>query len=98
MALIPNNKLIKEQQRAANSVKVDEIKIGEDVVPIFNEKKKYSSKERKTIQIDPPVLSTIRNLAYAKNVKIYTLVEMAVNAYIDSLSESEKAIFDMQKK
>ncbi len=37
--------------------------------------RKYTAKERKPVQVDPPVLKTIRDLSYAKDIPMYEIVK-----------------------
>lgn len=56
---------------------------------------KYSAADRKSLRVDPPVFDTIKSLAYIKDVKMYELVESAVEAYKqNTLSDREREIFD----
>lgn len=56
---------------------------------------KYSASDRKSLRVDPPVFDTIKSLAYIKDVKMYELVESAVEAYKqNTLSDREREIFD----
>lgn len=56
--------------------------------------KKYTAKERRPVQVDPPVLKTIRNLSYAKDIPMYDIVKLAVDAYVESLSPEERTIYE----
>lgn len=88
MALLPRNR---------SEIDAADISIKSDVKQTYVDKKKFTSKERKPIQLDPPVLKTISALAYVKGVPMYELVDIAVNAYIDKLNEQERALFDTKK-
>lgn len=84
MALLPNNK---------KNITANDISIKHDV-SIDLSKKEYTSKERKPIQLDPPVLKLIRDLAYVKDIPMYEIVRLAMNAYIDTLDDNEKEIYE----
>lgn len=86
MALLPTNKDKKQIGTADISIKDDvQIELGE---------KKYTAKERKPVQVDPPVLKTIRDISYVKDIPMYEVVELAIEAYVDTLSEEEKQIYN----
>ncbi|EJC3746109.1 type III secretion system protein PrgO [Enterococcus faecium] len=86
MALLPTNQEKKQIGAADISIKDDiQIELG---------KKKYTAKERKPVQIDPPVLKIIRDIAYVKDIPMYEVVELAIDAYVDTLSEEEKQIYN----
>ncbi|EOW1949982.1 DNA segregation protein PrgO [Enterococcus hirae] len=65
-----------------------------DDVQIELGEKKYTAKERKPVQVDPPVLKTIRDISYVKDIPMYEVVELAIEAYVDTLSEEEKQIYN----
>lgn len=86
MALLPTNKDKKQIGAADISIKDDvQIELGE---------KKYTAKEQKPVQVDPPVLKTIRDISYVKDIPMYEVVELAIEAYVDTLSEEEKQIYN----
>lgn len=85
MALLPTNKDRKSIGAEDISIKNDlDISLGE---------KKYSAKERKPVQVDPPVLKTIRDISYVKDIPMYEIVKIAIDAYIDTLNEEELMIY-----
>lgn len=85
MALLPTNKDRKSIGAEDISIKNDlDISLGE---------KKYSAKERKPVQVDPPVLKTIRDISYVKDIPMYEIVKIAMDAYIDTLNEEELMIY-----
>ena len=86
MALLPTNKKI-------NNIGAEDIVIDDDLNVELGEKK-YSAKERRPVQVDPPVLKTIRNLSYAKDIPMYDIVKLAVDAYVESLSPEERTIYE----
>lgn len=86
MALLPsNNKTL---------IRASDININDDVKVSYNEKV-YQAKDRRPIQIDPPVLKMINNISYAKDIPMYKVVEKAVNSYLDNLSENEKKLYEI---
>ncbi|MEB6087993.1 DNA segregation protein PrgO [Enterococcus casseliflavus] len=86
MALLPTNK-------KTNNIGAADIVIDEDLNVELGEKK-YTAKERRPVQVDPPVLKTIRNLSYAKDIPMYDIVKLAVDAYVESLSPEERIIYE----
>ena len=86
MALLPTNKKI-------NNIGAEDIVIDDDLNVELGEKK-YTAKERRPVQVDPPVLKTIRNLSYAKDIPMYDIVKLAVDAYVESLSPEERTIYE----
>lgn len=91
MALLPKKSELNKQ------IKTTDIKIKDDVKIEYHEGQKFKAKDRVPVQLDPPVKKTIEKIAYAKDVPMYKAVELAVNAYVDSLSESERRIYDSRK-
>lgn len=89
MALLPN--------KDKKIIGAEDIEIKNDIVVNIGEHK-YSSKERKPVQVDPPVLKTIRDLSYAKDIPMYEIVKNAMDAYLDTLSEEEKIIYNRRTK
>ncbi|RZH78783.1 type III secretion system protein PrgO, partial [Staphylococcus aureus] len=59
---------------------------------------KYTAKERKPVQVDPPVLKTIRDLSYAKDIPMYEIVKLAMDAYVDTLNDEERIIYNRRSK
>ncbi|GAB7306701.1 DNA segregation protein PrgO [Enterococcus gallinarum] len=86
MALLPTNK-------KNNNIGAEDIVIDDDLKVELGEKK-YTAKERRPVQVDPPVLKTIRNLSYAKDIPMYDIVKLAVDAYVESLSPEERTIYE----
>jgi len=39
----------------------------------------------------------VRNISYAKDMPMYEVVKVAMEAYRDTLSDSEKIIYDMRQ-
>lgn len=58
----------------------------------------YKAKDRKPVQVDPPVLKMIQNISYAKDQPMYKVVEIAIHAYLNTLTEAEKSIYDTRKE
>ena len=86
MALLPTNK-------KNNNIGAEDIVIDDDLKVELGENK-YTAKERRPVQVDPPVLKTIRNLSYAKDIPMYDIVKLAVDAYVESLSPEERTIYE----
>lgn len=86
MALLPTDK--------------DKRKVGAEDISIKNDiavdlgKNKFSAKDRKPVQVDPPVLKDIRDLSYAKDIPMYEIVELAMEALKEQLDEDERAIYN----
>lgn len=95
MALI-NKTTGKNKINHLEEIKANDIKIKNDVKIDYGEKK-YSAKERKPVQVDPPVLKMIGSLSYAKDMPMYKVVETALEAYIETLPENEKKLFDFKQ-
>lgn len=87
MALLPSNKNNRKKLGAAD------IKIENDLKIDLSERK-YTAKDRKPVQVDPPVLKTIRDISYVKDIPMYEIVKLAINAYVDTLSDEEKMIYN----
>ncbi|UBM07024.1 DNA segregation protein PrgO [Enterococcus mundtii] len=86
MALLPTNKDKKKIGAADISIKEDlSVELGEH---------KYTAKERKPVQVDPPVLKTIRDISYVKDIPMYEIVKLAMDAYVATLNEEEKQIYN----
>ncbi len=85
MALLPTNKDRK-------NIGVEDISIKDDINVDLG-KREYSSKERKPIQLDPPVLKIIRDISYVKDTPMYEIVRLAVEAYLETLDDEEKAMY-----
>lgn len=90
MALLNTNQ---QHVNKKKNIKASDIRIKEDVPVQYNEKK-FSSKERKPVQVDPPVLKMISSIAYAKDIPMYKVVEKAIKAYLKELPESERLIYE----
>lgn len=91
MALLNNNHKEKDKKKP---IKANDIVIKDDVSIKYSEKSKYSAKERKPVQIDPPVLKMIGCIAYAKDIPMYEVVRLAVESYLKELPESERSIYE----
>lgn len=91
MALLNNNHKEKNEKKP---IKASEIVIKDDVSIKYTEKPKYSAKERKPVQVDPPVLKMISCIAYAKDIPMYEVVRLAVESYLKELPESERLIYE----
>lgn len=89
MALLPQmNQLNNRKQLTAQN-----IKIKNDIKTNIGSKK-YLAKERKPVQVDPPTLEMIRNIAYAKDMTMYEVVQTAIEAYLNTLSDDEKRLYN----
>lgn len=95
MALI-NKTTGKNKINHLEEIKANDIKIKDDVQIDYGEKK-YSAKERKPVQVDPPVLKMIGSLSYAKDMPMYKVVETALKAYIETLPDNEKKLFEFKQ-
>jgi hypothetical protein len=93
MALLPTNKEKKKKIGAAD------IEIADDINVELG-KSKYTAKDRRPVQVDPPVLKkkSIRDLSYAKDKPMYDIVALAMDALIDTLSEEERNIYNRRIK
>jgi len=91
MALLPSNKELKRKQIEAKDIKVD------DDVEISYTDKKFKAKDRVPVQLDPPVKETIGNIAYVKDIPMYKVVELAADAYLNTLTDTERNIYDSRK-
>ena len=93
MALIPSrDELSRRKSLGANDINIKndvDLKIGSS---------KYSAKERKPIQVDPPTLETIKNISYAKDIPMYEVVQKAVEAYLATLSEDERKLYERRPR
>lgn len=90
MALLPTNKDKKK-------IGAEDISIKDDINVELGERK-YTTKERKPVQVDPPVLKTIRDLSYAKDIPMYEIVKLAMDAYVDTLNDEERIIYNRRSK
>ena len=90
MALLPTNKDKKK-------IGAEDISIKDDINVELGERK-YTAKERKTVQVYPPVLKTIRDLSYAKDIPMYEIVKLAMDAYVDTLNDEERIIYNRRSK
>lgn len=88
MALLPS-------KNDRKKIGAEDITITDDVQVDLSEKI-YSAKDRKPIQLDPPVLKKIRDIAYVKDIPMYELVKIAIDSYIETLDEDE--IFMYKKR
>ncbi|WP_010579578.1 DNA segregation protein PrgO [Liquorilactobacillus vini] len=95
MALI-NKNTEKNRINHLEEIKADDIKITDDVQIDYGEKK-YNAKDRKPVQVDPPVLKMIGSLSYAKDIPMYKVVEIALEAYIETLPENERKLFELKQ-
>lgn len=90
MALLPTNSEKKNIGAEDISIKNDvDISLGE---------KKYTAKERKPIQVDPPVLKTIRDISYVKDIPMYEIVKIAIDEYVETLNEEERMIYNRRNQ
>lgn len=102
MALLPTNKSnVKKAQDSSErknnpNIRPSDIKITDDTKVTYGDKV-YKASERQSIRVDPPVLKMISNLSYAKDIPMYKMVEVAMNAYLETLSESERRIYDAKQ-
>lgn len=87
MALLPTNK--------EKKINASDIKIKDDVKISYDEKV-YQAKDRRPIQIDPPVLKMISNISYAKDIPMYKVVEKAIDSYLNNLSENERKLYEIR--
>ncbi|WP_280990880.1 DNA segregation protein PrgO [Lactiplantibacillus carotarum] len=78
-------------------VRNEPTKIDDDSKITYGEKN-FKARDRKPIQVDPPVLELIQNLSYAKDMPMYKVVDVAMNAYLATLTDSERAIYDMRQE
>ena len=90
MALLPTNKDKKK-------IGAEDISIKDDINVELGERK-YTAKERKPAQVDPPVLKTIRDLSYAKDIPMYEIVKLAMDAYVDTLNDEARIIYNRRSK
>lgn len=90
MALLPTNKEKK-------TIGIKDIEVIDDI-DVSIGKKNYSAKDRKPVQVDPPVLKTIRDISYAKDIPMYEIVSLAIDAYVNTLNDAEKMIYDRRTK
>ncbi len=90
MALLPTNKDKKK-------IGAEDISIKDDINVELGERK-YTAKKRKPVQVDPPVLKTIRDLSYAKDIPMYEIVKLAMDAYVDTLNDEERIIYNRRSK
>lgn len=90
MALLPTNKERKK-------IGANDITINDDVIVDLSEKV-FTAKDRRPIQLDPPVLKKIRDISYVKDVPMYEIVKIAIEAYIETLDEDETLIFNRRNK
>lgn len=93
-----NMALVRRTQPKKNEeIKATDIKIKDDVEMDYGEKV-YSSKDRKPIQVDPPVFKAVSSLTYAKDMPKYKVIEEAVQLLIDNLTDNERRLFDMKQE
>lgn len=85
MALLPTNN--------KKEIGASDISIKEDINVDLG-KIEYSSKDRKPIQLDPPVLKIIRDIGYVKDQPMYEIVRLAMETYLDTLDDEEKNMYD----
>lgn len=85
--------LLNSKKQAKQKLTSQDINIKNDLSIDIGEKT-YSSKDRKPVQVDPPVLTMIRNLAYAKDKPMYEIVKLAMQAYLTTLSDEERTLYD----
>lgn len=90
MALLNNPK--NNKKPSAKDIKID------DDVKISYGDKAYKARDRKPIQVDPPVLRMIRSISYAKDIPMYDVVKVAMQAYLNTLSENERLLYDRRNR
>lgn len=90
MALLNNPKSNKKP--SAKDIKID------DDVKISYGDKAYKARDRKPVQVDPPVLRMIRSISYAKDIPMYDVVKVAMQAYLNTLSENERLLYDRRNR
>ncbi|WP_034994258.1 DNA segregation protein PrgO [Liquorilactobacillus vini] len=90
MALLNNPK--NNKKPSAKDIKID------DDVKINYGDKVYKARDRKPVQVDPPVLKMIRSISYAKDMPMYDVVKVAMQAYLNTLSENERLLYDRRSR
>lgn len=90
MALLNNPK--NNKKPSAKDIKID------DDVKISYGDKAYKARDRKPVQVDPPVLRMIRSISYAKDIPMYDVVKLAMQAYLNTLSENERLLYDRRNR
>lgn len=90
MALLNNPK--NNKNPSAKDIKID------DDVKISYGDKAYKARDRKPVQVDPPVLRMIRSISYAKDIPMYDVVKVAMQAYLNTLSENERLLYDRKNR
>lgn len=90
MALL--NNLKNNKKPSAKDIKID------DDVKISYGDKAYKARDRKPVQVDPPVLRMIRSISYAKDIPMYDVVKVAMQAYLNTLSENERLLYDRRNR
>ncbi|KRL53988.1 hypothetical protein [Furfurilactobacillus rossiae] len=59
----------------------------------------YSASQRKSLRVDPPVYETLKTIAYIKDIKMYELVNEAIEDYkTNQMSAREREIFDTMQR
>lgn len=93
MALLNNPK--NNKKPSAKDIKIDD-----DVKISYGDKayKAYKARDRKPVQVDPPVLRMIRSISYAKDIPMYDVVKVAMQAYLNTLSENERLLYDRRNR
>lgn len=89
--------LLKKDREHSEIIKAKDISIDDDVNVTYDEAKKYKAKDRRPVQVDPPVLKMISRIAYAKDMPMYEVVRLAVEAYVKQLPDIEKTIYNRKK-
>lgn len=90
MALLNNPK--NNKKPSAKDIKID------DDVKISYGDKAYKARDRKPVQVDPPVLRMIRSISYAKDIPMYDVVKVAMQTYLNTLSENERLLYDRRNR
>ena len=80
----------KENQR-------DKRTVIEDDAHITYGTERFKSKDRQPVQVDPPVADMVRNISYAKDIPMYEVIRVAMEAYLNTLNESERQLYEMKK-
>lgn len=89
--------LLKKNNRPTDVIKAKDITIDDDIDIKYDEKKVYKAKDRRPVQVDPPVLKMIGRIAYAKDMPMYEVVRLAVEAYAKQLPDIEKTIYNRKR-
>lgn len=83
MGLIQNN----------NKYGAGKININDDVRVDYGKKKKYTSKDRFTLKIDPETYEVLKALQLMSGKHLYTIVDDIAQDYVKQLSEDDQRTF-----